>query len=243
MKTMNYLAKKTILTVTLFVVPIAILFGNSKGNMKYELKPLPYSYEALEPYIDAETVKLHHDKHQASYVAKLNAALESAPEFVAPECLCCLISSLKDVPEKIRTAIRNNGGGVFNHEFYWNGFSADKTAPSAELKGAIERDFGSIEKFQEEMTSSAINQFGSGWAWLVATKDGKLKVASTPNQDCPIMGGIANTCGSTPIFCIDVWEHAYYLKYKNLRPEYLKNIWNIVNWQELSNRYQKAIKK
>ncbi len=240
---MNLLTKKSISAVTIFVATLPILFGNSKGNMKYELKPLPYSYEALEPYIDAETVKIHHDKHQATYVAKLNAAIESAPEFSAPECMCYLLSNLNNVPEKIRTAIRNNGGGAFNHAFYWDGLTPEKAEPSAEFKAAIERDFGSIEKFQEEMTNAAVNQFGSGWAWLVLTKDGKLKVTSTPNQDCPLMGDAINICKTTPLFCIDVWEHAYYLKYRNLRPDYLKNIWNVVNWQKLSNRYQEALKK
>lgn len=244
MNTMNYRIKKTISILALFVAAIPILFGTEKGKkMKYELKPLPYSYEALEPYIDAETVKLHHDKHQAAYVAKLNAALESAPEFDAPECMRKLLSNLSDVPEKIRNAVRNNGGGAFNHVFYWEGLSPDKTEPCAEFKEAIERDFGSVEKFKEEMSNAAVNRFGSGWAWLVLTKEGKLKVVATPNQDCPVMGEIANTCGSTPIFCIDVWEHAYYLKYKNLRPEYVKNIWNIVNWQELCKRYKETLKK
>ena len=234
---MSSALKKFLICASIFTFSAAASFANNHNKtMKYELKPLPYSYGALEPYIDAETVKLHHDKHQANYVANLNAALESAPEFDAPECLATLVSNLKDAPEKIRPALRNNGGGALNHAFYWDGLSGEKSEPSAAFKAAIERDFGSMENFKEQMGAAATKHFGSGWAWLVLTKDGTLKITTTPNQDSPLM----DCDGSAPIFCVDVWEHAYYLKYTNLRAEYVKNIWNIANWGELSRRFEKA---
>lgn len=235
---MNIPVKKIFLAAALSAVIISDAFAKNQF-MKYELKPLPYPENALEPYIDAQTVKLHHGKHQAAYVAKLNAALEAAPEFSAPQCLETLVSSLASAPESIRGAIRNNGGGALNHVFYWEGLSPEKTEPSAEFKEALERDFGSVENFKEQMSAAAANHFGSGWAWLVLDKGGKLKIATTPNQDSPLMGAD----GAKPIFCIDVWEHAYYLKYQNLRAEYIKNIWNLANWAEMSERYKKALGK
>lgn len=233
---MNIHVKKIFLAAALSSIIISSAFAKNQF-MKYELKPLPYPENALEPYIDAQTVKLHHGRHQAAYVAKLNAALESAPEFSTPQCLETLVSSLNDAPEKIRAALRNNGGGALNHVFYWEGLSPEKTEPSGEFKEALARDFGSVENFKEQMSAAAANHFGSGWAWLVAAKDGKLKITATPNQDSPLMGAD----GAKPIFCIDVWEHAYYLKYQNLRAEYIKNIWNIANWAEMSKRYKEAL--
>ncbi len=211
--------------------------------MKYELVPLDYDYNALEPYIDAETVKIHHDKHQATYVAKLNAALETAPDFKAPECLKELISNLDKAPASIKGAIRNNGGGVWNHTFYWKTFSPQKTNPSEALSNAINASFGSFDKFKEALSNASINQFGSGWGWLTADADGKLYIEATPNQDAPIMGAAIGASGRSPLIAIDVWEHAYYLKYKNVRADYVSAIWNIINWDEVSKRYEKAIKK
>lgn len=239
---MTFQAKTTILALAL----CAPLFAGAQtqGNtMKYELQPLPYAQNALEPYIDAETVMYHHDKHQAAYVANLNAAFEKAPEFKAPACLRELVSNLDKVPESIRTAVRNNGGGVWNHQFYWNGFTPKKTEPCEKLKKAIDKAFGSFDAFKEKMTAAGLGRFGSGWAWLVAGPDGELDIVSTPNQDAPLMGPAAQTCGRTPLLCIDVWEHAYYLKYKNLRGDYLKAVWNIVNWDEVCARYDKALAK
>lgn len=232
-------------TLLLFALALAAqaVTANEKANMKYELVPLDYPYDALEPYIDAETVKFHHDKHQATYVANLNAALEAVPDFKAPECLGKLIANLESVPESARNAVRNNGGGVWNHTFYWKGLSPKKTEICPELAKAIDRDFGSFENFKEKLSKAAIGQFGSGWGWLICDKEGKLSVVSTPNQDCPLMGKIANTCGNTPLLAIDIWEHAYYLKYKNLRADYVKNIWNIINWDEVCKRYKKALEK
>lgn len=234
--------KFKILWLFLFLIG-ACAIANSETKMKYELKPLDYPYDALEPFIDTETVKLHHDKHQATYVANLNAAIESVPDFKAPSCVSELISHLEDVPEAVRTQVRNNGGGVWNHNFYWKSLTPKSTKPCPEFMKAIERDFGTFDNFKEKMTKAAVGQFGSGWAWLIIDKEGKLSVVSTPNQDCPLMGKIANTCGNTPLLTIDVWEHSYYLKYKNLRADYVKSIWNIINWDEVCKRYLDALKK
>lgn len=235
--------KLDILFCFLIFFVAACTITNAQTKMKYELKPLEYPYDSLEPFIDEETVRFHHDKHQATYVANLNAAIESEPSFKAPSCVRELISHLEDVPESIRTAVRNNGGGVWNHTFYWKGLTPKTTKICPELGQAIVRDFGSFDNFKEKMTKAAIGQFGSGWAWLIIDKQGKLSIVSTPNQDCPLMGKIANTCGNTPLLTIDVWEHAYYLKYKNLRAEYAKNIWNIINWDEVCKRYTEALKQ
>lgn len=209
--------------------------------MQYSLTPLDYQYNALEPWIDEETVHYHHDKHQAAYVANLNAALASEPTFEWEGCLCKLISHLDDVPEKIRTAVRNNGGGVWNHEFYWKGLSPDKSEPSPELAAAINKSFGSIDELQKQMSEITIKQFASGWGWLLVSPDGSLKIVSTPNQDNPMMGKAIGACGCIPILTIDVWEHAYYLKYKNLRADYVKNIWNLINWKHVSERYARVL--
>ena len=206
--------------------------------MKYELEPLKYDYNALEPVIDEQTVRIHHDKHQATYVANLNNTLAGEPNFDAPKCLRELISNLDSVPESIRTAVRNNGGGVWNHTFYWNTFSPNKSEPSAELAKAIADSFGSFEKMQEAVNSACVKQFGSGWGWLTADKSGKLYAESTPNQDAPVMA----KNGRIPLIAIDVWEHAYYLKYQNLRADYVKNIWKIIDWNEVSARFDKAVK-
>ena len=209
--------------------------------MQFKLKPLDYPTNALEPQIDARTVEIHHDKHQAAYVANLNAALESSPEFGTHTDLLLLIKNLRDVPEKIREAVRNNAGGVWNHEFYWDGLTPKKTEPSAEFKAAVEKSFGSFEKFKETLLGECMTRFGSGWGWVLVNPDGTLKVVSTPNQDNPLMGEFIGACGCKPVLTIDVWEHAYYLKYQNKRAEYLENIWDKINWEKVSERYAEAV--
>ena len=205
----------------------------------FDLAPLPYSYDALEPAIDAQTVQIHHDKHQAKYVENLNAALAREPMFTFDGSLQWLVSNLEAVPEPIRTAVRDNGGGVYNHEFYWNGLCGEKTQPSAEFLAAVNRSFTSMENFKKEMISAAMSVFGSGWAWLCADADGSLKIVKTQNQNTPMNSCCKCGVKLVPILCIDVWEHAYYLKYKNLRAEYLENIWSVINWREISRRYSR----
>lgn len=215
---------------------------NTNSEGKFELPPLEYPENALEKAIDAKTVALHHGKHQAGYVANLNKALESVPEFKYAGSLENLISDLSKVPEQIRLAVRNNGGGVWNHAFYWQSFSPEKSEPSKELLNAIKKSFGSMDAFKSNFDSAALKIFGSGWIWLGVDKDGNLKICSTPNQDSPLMGYEISKCQITPIYCVDVWEHAYYIKYNNRRADYLAAIWNIVNWERLSQRYSNAAK-
>lgn len=214
---------------------------NQNKDMKYQLAPLPYAHTALEPWLDATTVSLHHDKHQAAYVNNLNAALEKAPDFVFEGELWRLLQSLDTLPESIRTAVRNNGGGVFNHEFYWGGLGGEPTVPSKQFADALAKSFGSVENFKREMTEKSASIFGSGYAWLCADSNGNLKIITAPNQDNPYTMPASGGGALIPIFCIDVWEHSYYLKYQNLRGEYLKNIWQIVNWAKLSDRYERAL--
>ncbi len=213
-------------------------------KMKYELTPLEYSSSALEPWIDTRTVDLHHYKHHAAYVDKLNAALASAPTFSFGGSLGELLANLDTVPEAIRGAVRNNGGGAWNHTFYWRSLAPANMSgePSDTLMEAIRRDFGSFEAFKTKMTAAAVSQFGSGWAWLCVDQDGNLKIVSTPNQDSPAMGGCVGMKGLIPILAIDVWEHAYYLKYQNRRQEYAEAIWNIINWKRVSERFDCALK-
>jgi Fe-Mn family superoxide dismutase len=198
--------------------------------MAFELPKLPYAEDALEPYIDAQTMNIHHTKHHQAYITNLNAALEKHPE-LTNKSLEDLLSDLNAVPEDIRTAVRNHGGGTWNHNMFWE-IMAPKTAvtPSAELLKALEAAFGSFDSFKSEFEKAAIGRFGSGWAWLVKKGDG-LSIVSTANQDTPLSDGL------TPILGIDVWEHAYYLKYQNRRPEYVSNWWNVVNWQAVAERY------
>jgi Fe-Mn family superoxide dismutase len=199
----------------------------------HQLPPLPYSFDALEPHIDAKTMEIHHDKHHATYVTKLNEALEKAPELKGRK-VEELLRGIDQVPEAIRTAVRNHGGGHANHSLFWEimGPGGGGT-PSGELAEAIQRDFGSFESFKEKLTNAAANQFGSGWGWLVAS-DGKLDVIARPNQDSPLMEG------KTPLLGVDVWEHAYYLRYQNRRPDYLAAWWNTLNWDAVADRYRKA---
>ena len=201
--------------------------------MAYELPKLPYDYDALEPHIDKETMTIHHTKHHNTYVTNLNNALEGHDD-LASKSVEELISDLDAVPESIRTAVRNNGGGHANHTLFWQILSPNGGGePTGSLLEAINNKFGSFEKFKEEFDAAAAGRFGSGWAWLVVNK-GELEVTSTPNQDSPLMEG------KTPILGIDVWEHAYYLKYQNRRPEYIKAFWNVVNWDEVQKRYDAA---
>jgi len=204
--------------------------------MAHELPALPYANDALEPHIDAKTMEIHHDRHHNTYVTNLNAALESAPE-LASKSLEDLISDLNSVPESIRTAVRNNGGGHANHSLFWTTIGPNAGgAPTGKLAEAIDSELGGFEKFKEDFAKAATTRFGSGWAFLAADKKGKLKVYSLPNQDSPIFEG------ETPLLGLDVWEHAYYLNYQNKRPDYIKAFWNVVNWDEVGKRYEAAVK-
>jgi Fe-Mn family superoxide dismutase len=201
--------------------------------MAFELPKLPYAYDALEPHIDAKTMEIHHTKHHNTYVTKLNDALKGNDELLS-KSVEEVISNLDAVPENVRTAVRNNGGGHANHSLFWTILSPNGGgAPSGELADAINQKFGSFEKFKEEFSVAAANRFGSGWAWLVVN-NGELEVTSTPNQDSPLMEG------KTPILGLDVWEHAYYLNYQNRRPDYIQAFWNVVNWDEVAKRYSAA---
>ncbi|WP_136608875.1 superoxide dismutase [Paenibacillus dokdonensis] len=203
--------------------------------MAFQLPALPYPNNALEPHIDAQTMEIHHDRHHNTYVTNLNAALESAPE-LQNKSLDELLSNLDSVPEGIRTAVRNNGGGHANHSLFWETIGPNGGgAPSGLLAKAIDSDLGGLDKFKEDFAKAATTRFGSGWAWLVVNKDGKLAVTSTPNQDNPIMEG------QTAVLGLDVWEHAYYLKYQNKRPDYIAAFWNVVNWDAVSKRYQEIV--
>jgi superoxide dismutase, Fe-Mn family len=200
--------------------------------MSHVLPDLRYDYSALEPYIDAKTMEIHHQKHHGAYVSKLNAALEGHAEF-AKKSVEEILKSLNSLPESIRTAVRNNGGGHFNHTMFWEIMGANAGgSPSGTLGSAINGTFGSFDKFKEEFATAAANRFGSGWAWLVLDGSGNLKVTSTANQDNPVSEGLK------PVMGLDVWEHAYYLKYQNRRPEYVENWWKVVNWDEVAKRYE-----
>ncbi len=202
--------------------------------MAFELPPLPYAYDALEPYIDTQTMQLHHDKHHAAYVNNLNAALQSSAQ-LASLSIEDLMRRINEVPESARTAVRNNGGGHVNHSMFWlimkpNGGGE----PTGELASAIQQAFGSFDAFKTQLNDAGVKRFGSGWAWLVIDQSGKLAVLSTANQDSPLMDGLYPVMGN------DVWEHAYYLKYQNRRPDYLNAWWNVVNWDEVARRYSQG---
>jgi len=202
----------------------------------YELPPLPYDYNALEPTIDEETMHLHHEKHHNTYITNLNSALEQNPD-VDPGDINELLANLNNVPEDIRRAVRNNGGGHANHAMFWQIMSPNGGGePVGDLADAINQSFGSFESFKEQWAAAAAPGaiFGSGWAWLIASPDGSVSIDTTPNQDNPLMEG------KLPIIGLDVWEHAYYLSYRNRRPEYIDNWWNVVNWEEAERRYQAA---
>jgi superoxide dismutase, Fe-Mn family len=206
--------------------------------MAFELPPLPYAYNALEPWIDEETMHLHHDKHHAAYVNNLNAAVAGTQFENMP--LDQLVRNLNQVPQDKRTAVRNNGGGDLNHTMFWEIMKPNGGgAPTGDLASAINSAFGSLDAMKEAVNKAGAGRFGSGWAWVIVGPNGKLAVTSTPNQDNPIMVGVADVNGE-PILGVDVWEHAYYLKYQNRRPEYLTAWWNTLNWDNIAQRYAKA---
>ena len=201
--------------------------------MAYDLPKLPYSYDALEPHIDARTMEIHYSKHHAGYVSKLNAALEKHPDLQG-QTVEDLIKGIDSVPEGIRTAVRNNGGGHANHSLFWTVMGPGGGGePGGKLGDAIQSTFGDFATFKDQFSNAAATRFGSGWAWLVAS-GAKLTVESTPNQDSPLMEG------RTPILGLDVWEHAYYLKYQNKRPDYIAAWWNVINWDEVAKRLEAA---
>ena len=202
--------------------------------MTYETPALPYAFDALEPHIDAKTMEIHHDKHHAGYVSKLNAALEGHDD-LASHSVEDLMRNLSSVPEEKRTAVRNNGGGHANHSLFWTVLSPNGGgSPSGNLGDAINAKFGSYDAFKEQFAAAAATRFGSGWAWLTVGSDGELSVESTPNQDTPLSEG------RTPILGLDVWEHAYYLKYQNKRPDYISAFWSVVDWNAVADRYSAA---
>jgi Fe-Mn family superoxide dismutase len=201
--------------------------------MAHQLPDLPYPHAALEPIIDEQTMRIHHGKHHAGYVSKLNAALEDHPD-LQNKSIKDLLRGINSIPEEIRTAVRNNGGGHANHSLFWRAMAPDAGGePTGELADAISETFGSFDKFKEEFSKAATGQFGSGWGWLVVS-GGNLKIYSTPNQDSPYMKG------DTPVIGVDVWEHAYYLKYQNDRGTYVDKWWGVVNWQQVNENYKQA---
>ena len=207
--------------------------------MPHELPPLPYAKDALEPYIDALTMEIHHGKHHNAYVTNLNKAIAgNAP--LEGKSIDALIADLAGVPDAIRTAVRNNGGGHWNHSFFWKIMAPQAGgAPTGKLAADLASAFGSFDAFKEKFETAGATRFGSGWAWLVVNQ-GKLEVVSTPNQDNPLMGKAIAGVEGKPILGVDVWEHAYYLKYQNRRPDYLKAWWNVVNWAEVARHYAAA---
>ena len=198
----------------------------------YKLPELPYSFDALEPYIDAQTMEIHHGKHHAGYVAKLNTAVENTD--LAGKSIETILASISSAP----VAVRNNGGGHFNHSLFWTIMGAKQDSqPEGQLEAELVKSFGSFDAFKNEFSTAAANRFGSGWAWL-SVSDGQLKVTSTPNQDNPLMDVVE--VQGTPILGLDVWEHAYYLNYQNRRPEYIENFFKVINWAEVAKRYSEA---
>ncbi len=201
--------------------------------MAYTLPELPYAYDALEPYIDEETMHLHHEKHHNTYVTNLNAAIEKYPE-LGELSIEELMINLNEVPDDIKTAVRNNGGGHANHSFFWKIMAPNAGGkPTGAIKDAIDEAFGDFEKMKEEFKTAATGRFGSGWAWVIVN-NGKLEITSTPNQDTPLSEG------KTPVLGLDVWEHAYYLKYKNVRPDYIAAFWDVINWDQVNKNFEAA---
>ncbi|MCD8808446.1 superoxide dismutase [Mammaliicoccus sciuri] len=199
--------------------------------MAFELPKLPYAYDALEPHIDKETMEIHHTKHHNTYVTKLNDAVKGTD--LESKSIEDIVKNLNSVPDDIRTAVQNNGGGHYNHSLFWELLTPNASEPSGEVVDAISSTFGSLDKFKEEFATAAAGRFGSGWAWLVVD-NGELAIVSTPNQDNPISEG------KLPILGLDVWEHAYYLNYQNRRPDYINAFWNVVNWDKVNELYQAA---
>lgn len=208
--------------------------------MAYELPPLPYDKKALEPHIDATTMEIHHGKHHGTYVTNVNKALAGKAD-LEKKSVEELIRNLDSVPQDIRGAVRNNGGGHFNHSMFWKLMAPNSGgAPKGKLGDDINTTFGGFDKFKEQFEAAGLGRFGSGWAWLVVNSTGKLEIVSTANQDNPVMGKSYAGCEGKPIIGCDVWEHAYYLKYQNRRADYLKAWWNVVNWSEADKNYQAA---
>jgi Fe-Mn family superoxide dismutase len=218
----------------LVLAPVAG-FAEEEKQAGFTLPKLPYAFDALEPYIDAKTMEIHHDRHHKAYVDNLNTALKGHPELLSKP-IDALIRHLNDVPQAIRTAVRNNGGGHANHTFFWEIMAKRGGMPSGPLAAAITKDLGGFPAFQTKFKQAAMTRFGSGWAWLVLV-DGKLTIKSTANQDTPLMDG------QLPILGLDVWEHAYYLKYQNRRADYVDAWWHVVNWEHVGHRYDQAAKK
>lgn len=211
---------------------------------KFVQTPLAYDFGALEPAMERRTVELHYGKHHAAYVSNLNAALEKAPEFDAPECPGQLLAKLDEVPEAIRTAVRNNGGGYLNHELFWKLLTPkSEGAPVGELAKALDETFGSFEAFKEKFAAASMAHFGAGWTWLIMRPCGKLKIVTLPNQDNPLMPAsvVPEAAQGQPVLALDLWEHAYYLQYQNLKAEYVKSFWQLANWTYAEERYQKAL--
>jgi Fe-Mn family superoxide dismutase len=218
--------------------PLAPLGAFAAEDKKgFTLPPLPYPYDALEPHIDAETMRIHHDRHHKAYVDNLNNALKDQPELLKKD-IAEVLADINSVPAGVRQAVINNGGGHANHTIFWNIMGPRAGGePSGPLAKAIDDAFGSFDKFKKELSTAGATQFGSGWAWLVADKNGKLAVRKAANQDSPYMVGV------TPLMGVDVWEHAYYLKYKNERPKYIAAWWNVVNWKTVADRHAAAMKR
>lgn len=201
--------------------------------MAYKLPDLPYAYDALEPYVDAQTMEIHHSKHHQAYVNNVNAALENHPDWLGKD-IENVIADLKNVPEQVRVAVRNNGGGHANHSFFWQLLKKDVPF-EGKIADAIKAKFGSFEEFKKQFAAAGATRFGSGWAWLVVSNS-ELEIMSTANQDSPL------TKGKTPVLGLDVWEHAYYLKYQNRRPEYIEAFFNVINWEKVNEHYKNAMK-
>lgn len=213
------------------LIPTITAKSNTLEDSEFELKELPYAYDALEPYIDKETMMLHHDKHEKAYLDNLNKAIAKYPELYK-KGLEGILKDLNSVPEDVRETVKNNAGGVYNHDFFWSIMSPEKDQnPNGDLLKAIIKAFGSLDNFKTKFKDAALGRFGSGWAWLVLDKDGNLSIISTANQDSPISQGL------TPILGLDVWEHAYYLKYQNKRGDYIDNWWHVVNWKQVEDNY------
>ena len=208
--------------------------------MAYELPPLPYAYDALEPHFDARTMEIHHTKHHQTYVTSLNNAVNDAG--IEPVAVEELIKDIGALPPAAQTAVRNHGGGHANHALFWTVLSPKGGGePTGKLADAINNDLGGFERFKEQFIKAAQTRFGSGWAWLTVGKDGKLLVENSANQDSPLMGELVGLSGGTPILGLDVWEHAYYLNYQNRRPDYISAFFNIINWEEVARRYEQAV--
>jgi len=203
--------------------------------MAYTLQPLGYAFDALEPFIDAKTMEIHHDKHHQTYVTNLNNAIANYPDLQAKSPIE-LISDLQSLPESVQTGVRNNGGGVVNHNMFWEQLKKDVPLPTGSFADAVKKEFQSFDGLKDQLTKAGLGRFGSGWAWLILDGGGKLAITSTANQDTPL------SVGHVPLLTVDVWEHAYYLKYQNRRADYLGAFWNVVNWNDVVERYEQSLK-